>query len=195
MTISQIADMCRPSHSHSLSVPPVSCIKQLSRWRLVCVTGTFQCSLTFLYRYLPMCARVHTHMDTHTRIRAQTAPRHAIPFPPAAYFPLSAAHICRHLWLLLYAHLSQYLPWKATNKFSYCATWPFLLLLLSLLYPPFHFVCKFPTSKHTPHTRTHAGTYTCQQGKSFIGKLPGQKQKANCSLLPGRLSKSALELV
>lgn len=159
MTISQIVDMCRPSHSHSLSVSPVSCIKQLSRWRLVCVTGTFQCSLTFLYRYLPMCARVHTHMDTHTRIRAQTAPRHAIPFPPAAYFPLSAAHICRHLWLLLYAHLSQYLPWKATNKFSYCATWPF-----SSSFCP-SFIHRFTLSAsfqllNTHHTLAHMPAHT-----------------------------------
>jgi len=37
--------------------------------------------------------------------------------------------------------------------------------------------------------------YTCQQCKSFIGKLPGQKQKANCSLLRARLTKSVIVLV
>jgi len=91
MTISQIVDMCRPSHSHSLSVSPVSCIKQLSRWRLVCVTGTFQCSLTFLYRYLPMCARVQTYTDTHTRAYGHKLrldmPSLSLPLPIFRYPP------------------------------------------------------------------------------------------------------------
>jgi len=67
------------------------------------------------------------------------------------------------------------------------------LLSLTLLYPLFHFVRKFLTSTHT-HTHPMPA-YTCQQCKSFIGKLPGQKQKANCSLLRARLTKSVIVLV
>lgn len=142
-----------------------------------------------------VCKSTNIHGHTHTRAYGHKLrldmPSLSLPLPIFRYPPPTFAGTFGSFYMPICHNICH--ERQLINSLT--ALLGLLLLLLSLLYPPFHFVCKFPTSKHTPHTRTHAGTYTCQQGKSFIGKLPGQKQKANCSLLPGRLSKSALELV